>query len=163
MKKKYSDEVIYLSGQTGISKYRCNIVLEECAGDINLAFAALEEISSNKYEKAMDNISALVRGERGSVIYVKEAGEIIFRLPVAVVIALMLLLDVPSWVVAVVLLLFTVFATDVEMRSAEKREDKIKTVRVDEYTRKKNIQKQIEYKRKNPSAGSDGYNEIIID
>ncbi len=163
MKKKYSDEVIYLSKHTGISRYRCDIVLEECGGDINAAFAILEDISDNKYEKAMDNISALVHGEKGSIVTVKEGGDVIFRLPAVILILLLLLLDIPSWVIALVMLLFVVFRAEVEMNFTEKTEDPIRTVKTEEYVRQKKIEKRIEAKRKNSSYGEDGYNEITIE
>lgn len=163
MKKKYSDEVIYLSERTGISRYRCNIVLDECGGDMNTAYILLGEISSNKYEKAMDNISSFVRGEKGSNITISDGGDVIFSMPGMIPIFLLLFLDVPSWVIALVLLLLTVFSADLEIRQEVNEQKPIKTVNVDEYTKKKNIRMRMEAKMKMSSSTDDGYNEIIIE
>ncbi len=164
MKKKYSDEVIYLSRQTGISKYRCDIVLKECGGDINTAFGILNDISKNKYEKAMDNIASIVRGEKGSIITVMEEGEVIFRLPGVIPVILLLVLDVPSWVIAVILLLFTVFTADVEMKVAQKGEaDPVKTMDVEEYDRQNSFAGKILGTTKKGRVSEDGFEEIIIE
>lgn len=162
MSKKYSDEVIYLSKATGLSKYRCKAVLKACDGDINDAFIKLSEISSNKYEKAMDNITTLIRGEKGSIISVKEDGESLFRMPVPILIILLVLLDVPSWVVALILLLFMVFGVELDMLFADRQESElIRTVDTEEYKKQKKIEKQITVK--NPMKSEDGYSEIIIE
>ncbi len=165
MNKNYSDEVIYLSDHTGISKYRCKAVLDDCGGDVNEAFKILSEIKANKYEKAMDTISAIARGERGSVIAVKEGGEDLFRIPCLLLIILLLLIDIPGWVIAVVILLFVVFGTEIEMSVVNKADqDRIRTVKVDEYKKRKKIERQIsEEQPKGIRTGEDGYNEIIIE
>lgn len=165
MKKTYSDEVKYLSSQTGISKYRCETVLKESGGDINEAFRILNEIRSNKYEKAMDTISAIARGERGSIITIKEGGESMFRIPCLMVVLLLLLIDIPSWVIAVVLLLVVVFGAEADMSFTEKNDEIIRTVKMDEYKKRKKIAMQIHghTEQKGVRKTEDGYNEIIID
>ncbi|MBR6800592.1 MAG: hypothetical protein IKM61_02435 [Eubacteriaceae bacterium] len=162
MSKKYSDEVIYLSKATGISKYRCRAVLRECGNDINEAFVILNKISSDKYEKALDNISSFARGEKGSVVSVNEGKENIFRMPSLVLILFLIVLDVPSWVISVILLLFMIFGVEVTMSLADKGEkEHIRTVNRDEYKKQKKIEEKIT--GKGTKKDEDGYVEITIE
>ncbi|MBE6037856.1 MAG: hypothetical protein E7218_01465 [Anaerofustis stercorihominis] len=164
MNIKYSDEVLYLASRSTLSKKRCHSVLEECGGDVNEALDRLMIIAGNKYDKAMDNISALITGERGSIVTVTEGGEAIFRVPCAIVLLCLFVLDIPGWVLAILIMLFIVFGAEINIVFTENdRSSNIKTVSVEEYKKKQSISKKISKKKNTGGRSGDGYNEIIIE
>ncbi len=113
-----------------------------------------EKIENKNFFK---EIYAYIAGEKSKTLYISSEGENIIPVPLILGILFLLVFDIPSLVIAVLLLLLIVFNLDLSVSDTYKS-DKLKssTVKASEY---KSEKKEIKNKIK---KDSDGYCEITI-
>ena len=166
--KVNEDDVIYLSNKTSFSRHKCEKVLLEFDGDVAEACQYLTMLRENTTEVLLDNITAYFTGERGWKAVIYDEDKVIVSLPAAIPVLCLLFLDIPSWVLAALLLLIIAFNMDLKFEGISRRDRaKVKAIHVEDYKRKKQQEQANKVKNRENSVKQDGrdddYNEITIE
>ena len=112
------------------------------------------------YTNKMDGfISKHITGEGSKKIFLTDKGERIIEFPLVMFIFVLILFDVPSWILGVLLLLTLILNIDITVRRTKKKD---KTIVVD--NSKVQDDEKVEPKIQNYliEEDKDGYNQITI-
>lgn len=165
----YNDEDIrFLSELSGFGRYKCEKTLKTCDGDIDRALSELSALKSNQFEVAKDILISSILGERGCRLAVYEDDSLLVSVPFLVLLLILVLISIPSWVIACVLSVFVIFGMELKIEFVQKhRLRDFSAVNAEAYKQKKRARAAAEKKAKTQESGmsedADGYNEIIIE
>lgn len=105
----------------------------------------------------LNKINDYLFGGRAKVMYIKSGDERIMSFPWLIAILFLLVFDVPSWVIAILLLFLIIFDLDLSVESRVKKDEMSEaTVKVEKYREKKTD------RRRSDVTVKDGYYEFRI-
>ncbi|MCL1803328.1 MAG: hypothetical protein FWG30_06765 [Eubacteriaceae bacterium] len=113
MQQPHVEEINFLAKETGFSRKKCQTVLAQSAYDCDKALVTLNKMKGSLFEVSWDRISAYLYGEKTRVFYVYDGDKLVMRWPAFFPIVILLITKVPSWVIAVLLLMVTIFDFDI--------------------------------------------------
>lgn len=155
--KTYNDTVNKLSKKTNFSCRKCAGILHECRNDYDKALAILEEQQLDPSEIFFDSVSGLFFNETGKTMIINDSkGNEIISLSWIIPVLFLLLADVPSWVIALLMIVMLLFNLDFRFETKNKK-DIIKETTID----------LAAYKETKLTVGDlivdkDGYYEITV-
>lgn len=108
-------------------------------------------------ENIISRVASYFVGARSKVMYISSNDETIISFPWLFAVLFLLVFDVPSWIIALLLICLIVFNLDLNVASQSKRDAFSEaTVTADDYNREK---KQNHY---NITTDSEGFSEMVI-
>jgi hypothetical protein len=129
--KTYSDTVKKLAQKTFFSQRKCASVLNDCGNDYDKALSVLEELRLDPTEIFFDSVIGLFSNETGKTMIITDSkGNEVISLSWLIPVLFLFLTDVPSWVIATVMLVLHLFNLDLRFETKRKK-DIIKDTTID--------------------------------
>gem|GEM_PF-3116686 len=110
--------------ETGFSRSRCRAVLKNNNNDFDKALEVLNALKNNRIEVLWDKILSYFIGERGRRCCVYDGEKELMAFPTFLPMLFLMFVNVPSWLVAVVLLLIFMFDMDLRTEKVSSNNEK---------------------------------------